>query len=188
MKLPSQFVVLAGLLILSGCEGNRIMSTDLVAARHVSVQHEASDAVDVSSPQVIDEGDGSTTISGIVTRKATHNEPVAGHVDVTITDTEGQVVNQMSASLTPHYVPTKGDRRAAYSIHTLGVPPAGATVKVSFYDELHPPPPDADWSGRDTISGSGPGNGGRVGNGPMPGKRFNTTPSGKGASGVRRMR
>jgi len=188
MRLPSQFVVLAGLLILGGCEGSRLMSTDLVAARHVTVQHEPSDAVDVSAPQVIDEGDGSTTISGIVTRKANHNEPVSGHVDVLITDPEGDVVSALSASLNPHHLPTHGDRRASYSLHTLGVPPAGSTVKASFYDELHPPPPDPAWVGGSTTSGGGAGGGHMGGTGPMPGKKFNTTPSGKSASGVRHTR
>ena len=141
---------------LVGCSQSR----DLVATRQVSIQNDPGNNAVITGPEVIAKGND-IAIRGSVTRKEGNDTPLAGHVDISVIDESGNVTDTVAASLTPHNIPSSGERRSTFGFEAVGIPPAGSIIKATFVDELHP---TVDYlSGMTSEGGGGTIGGGRGG-------------------------
>ena len=119
-------------MFLSGCAPKHV---NLITKKGVSIETIHSARVQISDMAVSEDGN-ELVISGKVHRR---NPSIsgAGHVDVTILDPAGNVIEKGSVAYTPTTLPkTPGARKhrgSRFEIRLLCVLPAGRKVQVAYH-------------------------------------------------------
>ena len=124
-------------MFLSGCAPKHV---NLITKKGVSIEAIRSARVDISDVAVSEDGN-ELVITGKVYRR---NPSISGsgHVDVTILDPSGNVIEKDSVPYTPTTLPkTPGARRHRGSRFEVSLPsvlPAGSKVQVAYHATVKP--------------------------------------------------
>ncbi len=83
-------------------------------------------------------GGGQSYVTGFVERVSVIDPPMGSHVDISVIDQRGRTVEAVADNYLPREIP-HGRRGAAprshFTTRLRALPPAGATVRVSFHGE-----------------------------------------------------
>jgi hypothetical protein len=124
--------VLVICLILTGCLANRI---DLVANKTISVTTHKPDGYSMNAS--VYEQEGALRLFGRVTKSPFSSSNVHGHVDVEVTDPDGNRVYCMPAVL--HSLPAARhvSKPASFTATIPIVPPLGSKVSFTYNPLVH---------------------------------------------------
>jgi len=124
-------------MFLSGCAPKHV---NLITKKGVSIEANHSARVDISDVAVSEDGN-ELVITGKVYRR---NRSISGsgHVDVTILDPAGNLIEKGSVPYTPATLPkTPGARRhrgSRFEVRLPSVLPAGSKVQVAYHATVKP--------------------------------------------------
>ena len=127
---------------------------DFVRTGRVRVQKTESGVLSLPAPAVFRDGN-ETVIAGAVYRAKFSGGTQTGHVCVSLVGSDGQILREFWAAISPPWVSTYTPFRSLYLLKFEGVPPQGAIVRVRF---VHEPPPtdDQPWGTIETAGSSKP--------------------------------
>jgi hypothetical protein len=118
--------------VLSGCASNR---GNLVDKGALSIELVTSGRVYFSRVYVYQE-DRSIMVTGRV-KSRFHSRFIRGHVDLTVVNPEGEILEKISTSHTPTVFPRRRGRRhlgVHFNVLLPIVPPFGSKVRLAYHD------------------------------------------------------
>lgn len=123
--------VLGGIGALSqmGCLMDRV---DLVKSGTVRIERAIPKSLSMSAPRVWQD-DGEMIVYGQVRRSPSASGIIRGHIDVTVIDRDGKVLQTASRRHFPGDVPTRRWHGSSFTVKFAGVPPPGSTVRVVYH-------------------------------------------------------
>lgn len=83
------------------------------------------------------EDEGRLVVTGNVKRPKTTPGLVGGHVDVTVIDSAGEVLDKVSTQYSPKVLSRESRRGSKFSASFAAIPPKGSRVKVSIHSGKH---------------------------------------------------
>ena len=111
-------------LLLGGCA--LLQQTNPIATEGM-----ANRQIEVRPPTAVVDGDV-LVISGDVRRQPGMNDPIFGHIEITIYDPMGKPIELLPALITPNPIPTAGRAESQYLVRLGLIPATGSSIKAIF--------------------------------------------------------
>lgn len=128
------FIAMVILLAMTSCSATskKSLGKDEIAVDIIS----GSNALITQA--VARQSEGSILIDGKVRRKVVGGRGIIkGHVDVTLLNSEGQVLHQTVAECDPRIIPNRGTLTSSFSTQIPLVVPKGSLVRLRFHNGPH---------------------------------------------------
>ncbi len=133
-RIQSRVILTVGsLLLVLGCAPNR---ASLVESNNVSVERMATPHVYFPWVDVFREN-GAAVVKGAIRQRYQHKHSMSGHIDVLLSDPDGQVIEQAQASIRPHRLTRRGPKQAHFDVPLTTMPPDGAVIRVQYHNRPH---------------------------------------------------
>lgn len=121
--------------LISGCAVHRI---NLVENRTVQIEKNDSKNVTIKWVSIYeDKKNGIVSVSGEVKRKSSSMSGTSGHVDVSLWDDTGRLVEKASVYHVPRIIRRRGARNAYFSLKLMNPVASGSIVKVAFHPKKY---------------------------------------------------